>query len=84
MAENQADRTEANERLLRTIVSISSTVIIGLIAALWLNLNQEISDLKASSKGLEVAVNDLRGSLQEMRGRYDKLVDIFNSTAKKH
>ena len=69
--------------ILRIFVSIMTTVILALVGALWFNLNSEISELKADVRGLQVSVNDLRMSEAEIKSRYDKLVDIFNSTATK-
>lgn len=65
----------------RWILSVGSTIIIALISALWLNINQEISELKVQVRGLDVAMSDMRMNLMETKERYDKLVDIFNSTA---
>lgn len=65
------------------IVSISSAIIIALIGALWVNLNQVISDLRAEVRGLDVAMSDMRVSMMEMKGRYDKLVDIYNRDARR-
>jgi hypothetical protein len=68
---------------LSVIVSVSSGIIIALISALWFNLNSEIAELKITNRGLEVAVGDLKMNLQEVKNRYDKLVEIFNDRQEK-
>jgi hypothetical protein len=67
--------------VLRIFISIMTTVILALVGALWFNLNSEISELKADVRGLQVSVNDLRLSEQDIKARYDKLVDIFNNAS---
>jgi hypothetical protein len=68
---------------LRAIMSFAPTVIIGLITALWINLNSEIADLKLQFRSMDASMTNLRVAFVEMSARQDKLVDVFNAARKK-
>lgn len=68
---------------VKYIVPVACSVIIALIAALWVTITAELADLKTQIRVLEVEVTDMRVGVQELKDRYSKLADIFNGAGVK-
>jgi exosome complex RNA-binding protein Rrp4 len=64
--------------VMRWIISILCAVAFGLAGIIWANLTSQISELRADARITQNQVNEMRLSVQELKGRIANLVDTLN------
>jgi uncharacterized small protein (DUF1192 family) len=72
------EKGEPTSALMRWIISILCAVAFGMAGIIWANLSSQISELRADARIAQNQMNEMRLSVQELKGRIANLVDTFN------